>query len=44
MEQEGMSSLWLSLSMADNHWDNLHRSLDPGEREFECEKDRAKFK
>ena len=44
MEQEGMSSMWCSLSMADNHWDDLHRALDPEARDFENEKERAKFK
>ena len=46
MDQEGMSSLWLSVSMADNHWADLHHALDPlsVEREFESEKERVKFK
>ena len=46
MEQEGMCSIWFSLSMADNHWDDLHRALDPKleERDFADEKEKAKWK
>ena len=46
MEQEGMCSFWFSLSMADNHWDDLHRALDPkgSERGFVDEAERAKWK
>ena len=46
MDQEGMSSIWFSLSMADNHWADLHRALDPGReaRVFASEKEAAKFR
>jgi hypothetical protein len=47
MEQEGMSSIWFSVSMADNHWQDLARALDPpGDepRVFESEADAAKFR
>ena len=46
MEQEGMSSIWFSLSMADNHWDDLYRALDPHilDRNFETEQERCKWK
>ena len=30
MEQEGMSTMWFTLSAADNHWDDLHVLLMDG--------------
>jgi hypothetical protein len=47
MEQEKMSSIWFSVSMADNHWQDLARALDPpGEepRVFASEADAARFR
>jgi hypothetical protein len=32
MEQEGMSTVWFTLSAADNHWDDLHKLLTDGAR------------
>jgi hypothetical protein len=47
MKQEEMSSIWFSVSMADNHWQDLARALDPpGDepRVFASEADAAKFR
>ncbi len=46
MEQEGMSTMWFTLSAADNHWDDLHMLLMDGTKhpEFPTQEDKAKYR
>jgi PIF1-like helicase/Helitron helicase-like domain at N-terminus len=46
MEQDGVSTIWYSWSAADNHWQDLHKALDPvhESRPFSNETDKAKFR
>ena len=39
-----MCTLWFSVSMADNHWHDLHQVLCPEQRDFENEQEAAKFR
>jgi hypothetical protein len=46
MEQEGMSTIWFTLSAANNHWDDLHKLVMDGVRHpaFLTEEDKAKYR
>ncbi len=46
MEQDGMSTMWFTVSAADNHWDDLNKLLMDGARhpEFPTQEDKAKYR